>query len=96
MISVSQVCISFVLHLGIPVIAKSVKPSRIEENLKATQVELDSEDMRQLRGLERNFRFFAYEEYVVDGETVDEFWDVKADEVFTVQQPEEKRPKLID
>ena len=25
--------------------------------------------------------------------TVDEFWDVKADEVFTVKQPEDKRLK---
>ena len=88
MLSVSQVCISFVYHLGFPVLAKSVKPSRIEENLKATQVELDSKDMRQLRGLDKNFRFFLHEIFEVGGITVDEIWDVKADEAFTVKQPE--------
>ena len=76
-------------------LAKSVKPSRIEENLKATQVELDSEDMRQLRGLDKNLRFLRFF-MMKEGLTAEEFWDVKGDEAFTVKQPEEKRQKTED
>ncbi len=38
-------------------IPKSVTPSRITENLKATEIKLDAEDMKRLRELEsKNFR----------------------------------------
>ena len=87
-------CISFGLHCGVVVIPKSVKLSRIEENLKATQVGLDSKDMHQLRGLDRNLRVFTFPRLMVDGMTPDIFWDVKTDEVFTVKQPEKRDWKL--
>ena len=83
--SLLQICLSFALHRGLVVLAKSVKPSRIEENLKATQVELDSEDMRQLRGLDKNFRLVAGLQWMKEGMTPETFWDKKADEEFTVQ-----------
>ena len=38
------------------VIPKTVNPTRIEENLKATEVKLDAEDMKRLRELDRNTR----------------------------------------
>jgi diketogulonate reductase-like aldo/keto reductase len=39
------------------VIPKTVTPSRITENLKATEIKLDAEDMKRLRELEsKNFR----------------------------------------
>ena len=38
-------------------IPKTVTPSRITENLKATEIKLDAEDMKRLRELEsKNFR----------------------------------------
>jgi diketogulonate reductase-like aldo/keto reductase len=40
------------------VIPKTVTPSRITENLKATEIKLDAEDMKRLREVgNRNFRF---------------------------------------
>ena len=40
------------------VIPKTVTPSRITENLKATEIKLDAEDMKRLQEVgSRNFRF---------------------------------------
>ena len=53
-----QVCIAFALHRGMVVIPKTVTPSRITENLKATEIKLDAEDMKRLQDVgSRNFRF---------------------------------------
>ena len=53
-----QVCIAFAPHRGIVVIPKTVTPSRLVENIKATEIKLDAEDMKRLRQLEskNNFR----------------------------------------
>ena len=54
-----QVCLAFPLHRGLMVLSKSVKPVRISENLKSTELKLDQEDMRRLRGVDKNFRLFG-------------------------------------
>ena len=56
-----QVCIAFALHRGIVVIPKTVTPSRLVENIKATEIKLDAEDMKRLRQLEskNNFRLIS-------------------------------------
>ena len=55
-----QACIAFALHRGMAVIPKTVTPSRIVENMKATEVKLDAEDMKRLRELgSKNFRLLA-------------------------------------
>ena len=55
-----QVCIAFALHRGLVVIPKTVTPSRITENLKATEIKLDGEDMKRLRALsDKNFRYVS-------------------------------------
>jgi diketogulonate reductase-like aldo/keto reductase len=53
-----QVCIAFALHRGMVVIPKTVTPSRITENLKATEIKLDADDMKRLCALgDKNFRY---------------------------------------
>ena len=39
-------------------LAKTVTPARITENLKSTELKLDEEDVRKIRKLERNCRLF--------------------------------------
>ena len=58
-IQILQICIAFHLHLDTAVIPKSVTPSRIIENLEATEIKLDAEDMRSLRELDRNVRYVS-------------------------------------
>ncbi len=66
------------------VIPKSVNPVRIAENLKATEVKLDDEDMKQLSGLDRNYRLLDFKTVAKPGSTIDELWDVTADEAFVL------------
>ncbi len=66
------------------VIPKSVNPVRIAENLKATEVKLDAEDMKQLYGLEKNHRLLLFKGIGPMSLTVDEIWDMTADEAFAL------------
>ena len=77
-----QVCIAFCLHRGMVVISKTVGHARITENLKATELELDVEDMKRLRELDRNFRRFPGELIRKSWESVNDLWDVQEDEKF--------------
>lgn len=67
------------------VIPRSSNPARIVENFKSTELELDSEDMRELGKLDRNYRMFIAEFLMKDGVSVDDFWDAQEDEKFVVQ-----------
>ena len=51
-------CISFLLHQGMVVIPKSVNPKRISENFKATQIQLDTEDIKRLKDIDKDYRLF--------------------------------------
>ncbi len=79
-----QVCIAFPLHRGMVVIPKSVNPVRIADNLKATEVKLDDEDMKQLSGLDRNHRLLDLKMFMKATSTLEETWDIAADEAFVV------------
>lgn len=68
------------------VIPKSVNPDRINENIKATDIQLSEGDMKQLRGLgERNFRFDKGSFQQRQGEKWEDFWDLSEDEAFVVE-----------
>lgn len=58
-----QVLLAFPLHRGAVVLAKSVKESRIIENLKCTEVKLDAEDMKRIKELDRDFRYVKARTY---------------------------------
>ena len=66
-------------------IPKSVTPSRITENLKATELKLDAEDMQQLVELNRDYRFVDGDFWMLQGQSADEYlWDVEEDKKFVV------------
>ena len=56
-----QVCISFLLHQGIVVVAKSVSPKRISENFQASQIHLDAKDIQRLEDIDKNYMLFKVE-----------------------------------
>ena len=67
-------------------IPKSVKPSRIAENLKSTELKLDADDMQQLLEVDKNYRYVNAKNWVkqedIDRDIV---WDVEADQKFVIQ-----------
>lgn len=52
-----QICISFALHRGMGVIPGTVIPEQIVENTKATELQLDQDDMDQLLSIDKNLKF---------------------------------------
>ena len=64
-------------------IPKSVNPDRIRENLKATEVRLDTEDLQRLGSLDRNLRFLSAV-MLKREETPEQLWDVEQDALYIV------------
>ena len=71
----SQVLLRYLLQLGVVPIPKSVTPSRIEENMKIFDFELDTAAMNNLKQLgDRRMKYFAFHwfahhpEYPAEGE----------------------------
>jgi diketogulonate reductase-like aldo/keto reductase len=95
-VSAAQVCVSFALHRGLVVIPKSVTPARIVENFKSVDVQLDADDMKKLREVDKGMRLLQGAIFYTKGQTCDEFWDVESDEKFEVKQPEAKKQRTGD
>jgi len=53
----NKVLLRWAVQQGIPVIPKSTNPTRLAENLKLFDFELNNEQMQALNGLDRNFRY---------------------------------------
>jgi alcohol dehydrogenase (NADP+) len=76
--SPAQVLISWAVVRGTSVIPKSVIPERLRQNLEATTVALDSDDMARISELDRHFRFINGSTWVREGAyytTVGQLWD---------------------
>lgn len=91
-----QVCVAFQLHRGAVVIPKTTNPERVLENFKSTELDLDAEEMRRLREADRNHRLLTGKFMFKEGQTQDQFWDVKEDEAFEVREPEAKKTKTAE
>jgi len=72
-----QVLISWAVHRGTSVIPKSVNPERIKQNIESANVALDGEDMQQLAGLDKPFRYVDGSLWAKEGSpyTVADLWD---------------------
>ena len=81
------------MHRDIVVLAKTVNLERVKENLKSTQVQLDPEDMRRLRELDRNLRFLRFF-MLRNDQTLAEFWDEEADSKYVIEEPTNKKTRV--
>ena len=70
--------------------------ARVTENLKATEIKLDVEDMRRLREVDKNARLLSGKIFMTEKDTLESFWDVKEDEKFVVKPPEAKKQRTED
>ncbi|MQX35660.1 aldo/keto reductase [Roseospira navarrensis] len=72
----AQVLIAWALHRGTAVIPKSVKPARIAQNLAAVDVSLSEQDMAEIAGLDRGYRYVDGGFWVLPGgpHTLDSLW----------------------
>lgn len=64
--SPAQILISWSIHRGVSVIPKSVNPKRLQENLAAADLQLTTDEMKQIEAINRDRRY-------VDGK----FWEVE-------------------
>ena len=67
-------------------IPKSVTPHRIQENFEATKVPLTMDEVEELVAVDKNLRLFKnFTFFLPKGTTIDEIFDVEADEKFVIQ-----------
>lgn len=69
---------------GFIIISKTKSESRMKENLGARSLVLDSADMTQLRGLDRNLRYLSGDFMLRAEENTDDLWDVEEDKTFNL------------
>lgn len=81
----AQVCIAFGLALGDIMIPKSTNESRLRENFNSLKIQLDQDDVKKIKSLERNLRLHLMKSFTVPGGIpTEEFWDVEFDSAFQV------------
>lgn len=80
-----QICIAYALHLGLAVVPKSSKQQHLIDNFKAQEIQLDAEDLDQLKSLDRNMKLFDFGFiFLRPGQTLEGLWDVAEDEAFVL------------
>ena len=68
-------------------IPKSVTPHRIKENLEGTKVSLAKDEIEALVAIDKNLRLFKnFTFFLRKGTTIEEVFDVEADEKFVIQK----------
>ena len=75
-------CISFLLHIGIIVLPKSITESRIIQNLKSAEIVFTDGELQRLKGLNKDLRLFTAEK--IANLPVEEIWDIKWDEEYKI------------
>ena len=73
----AQVLISWSIHRGIAVIPKSTNEKRIAENLAAASLELTTQELEHINGIQSGFRFIDGSIWVVEGSpySLEDLWE---------------------
>lgn len=76
-ITPAQVLLSWAIQRGTCVIPKSVKKERLIENLKAAQVSLSTQDLKEIKALDKHRRYISGTFWAVEGGpyTLKTIWD---------------------
>jgi diketogulonate reductase-like aldo/keto reductase len=62
-VTVAQVCLAWALQRGCSVVAKSISGERQVENLRSQELTLTTEEMEDIKSLDRGYRFFRPEDW---------------------------------
>lgn len=73
--SPAQILIKWHLERGTAVIPKSTSKDHLISNLKSSEINLDEEDMKEITGLDRNFRYVTGEFFVTPGNPYSNIYD---------------------
>ncbi len=75
--SAAQVLLAWHVCRGISVIPKSVHPSRLKENFAAAEIQLSADELEQIAGLDRGYRFLNGSIWTGPGSpwTLQSLWD---------------------
>ena len=68
--------------MGLIVIPKSVNESRIIQNLKATEITLNPDDIQRLKDVNRDLRYLDFTWFGSAGSTGDIMFDKEQDEAY--------------
>ena len=73
----AQVLISWSIHRGIAVIPKSTNEKRIAENLAAASLELTTQELEHINGIQSGYRFIDGSIWVVEGSpySLEDLWE---------------------
>lgn len=74
--------LAFGIARGLIVLTRTKSEPRMREILAAQSVVLDSIDMIQLRGLDRNLRYVSGKFMLRAEDSTDELWDIEKDNKF--------------